>query len=430
MGRSTIAALAAALGLALAGCSGMNGSSMTPGVPSAPSAQSPQAAPPALGPDDPQEAASDNEPPAEALAAAQAPAEPAAKNPANANAIDAVNALGSPVKTYGDETTSEPGSNSRSKHDLEPARPGPHIGKSACHAGIEFFSPDRANDPNSTEVLNFYDGRCSQLARDAVRKWTAGSTPGTETVTRTVTDYAQGGATAISTRTERTTFTNGTFGRYGFPVVADGFQRETSSTLVVGTRKNVLSDSETVMAKTTTSVSGYCTDSAGYNSVGIAKLNLAFGWNGGAFGGGTRTLNPDLSVTWSATHSGQTESAPIGALSIASGTPNASCPIATPAYVLSGGTAKGSYTIPIAVTYKFGVIRRLTVTNATLSSGYTLNVATNARKWPANPAFINGTVTSGSATVAVFNVNAFGNGTLTVAATGNQFPITDWNVVR
>jgi hypothetical protein len=76
------------------------------------------------------------------------------------------------------------------------------------------------------------------------------------------------------------------------------------------------------------------------------------------------------------------------------------------------------------------VIRNLTVTNASLASGYTMNVTTNSAKWPTNTSFINGTVTDGTTTIAIFNVNAFGNGKLTVAKTGNQFPITDWNVVR
>jgi hypothetical protein len=425
-----IAALAAVLGLALAGCSGMSGGGMTPSAPQAP-AQPDEAAPSAdeMTASPTAQTSVPEKPGAQSVAAGQPAAVPAGKrqNPVNANAIDAVNALSAPLKTYNDETSNEPGSNARRKDDIQPAT---HSGKGNCHRGIEFFSPDRAGDPNSSEALNFFDPHCTQLARDAVRKWTPGAAIGSETVAKTVTSYAQGSATPIAVKTENTTFTKATFGKFGFPIVANGFQRETSGQLSVGTRKTVLSNSESVMAASTSNVNSYCTDAAGYNALGIAKLGLTFGWQGGAFSGGTRTLNADGSVTWSATHSGQPESAPIGGLSIATGTLNAACPIAAPAYTLAGGTTKGNYSIPINVTFFHGVIRNLSVVHATLASGYTLNVKTNTAKWPASPSFINGTIGSGTTTIAIFNVSAFGNGTLTVASTGNQFPIADWNVVR
>jgi hypothetical protein len=424
-----IAALAAMLGLALAGCSGTQGNGVTPSA-QAP-AQADEAAPAAeaMSASPTAQTSVPEKPGAQSVAAGQPAATPAGKrrNPVNVNAIDAVDALSAPIKTYNDENSNEPGSNSRRKDDFQPAsRPG----KGFCRHGIEFFSPDKAGDPNSSETLDFFDPGCTQLARDAVRKWTAGATPSTETVAKTITNYAQGSATPIAVKTENTTFSNATFGKYGFPVVASGFQRETAGQLEIGTQKTVLSNSESVMAASTTNINNYCTDSAGYNALGISKLGLTFGWQGGAFTGGTRTQNADGSVTWVATHTGQTESAPIGGLSIVTGTLNTACPITTPAYTLTGGTTKGNYTIPISITFYHGVIRNLSVVNASLASGYTLNVKTNTAKWPANSSFINGTVTSGTTTVAIFNVNAFGNGTLTVATTGNQFPIADWNVVR
>jgi hypothetical protein len=425
-----IAALAAVLGLALAGCSGMQGSGMTPSAPQAPG-QTDEAAPAseAMTASPAAQTSASEKPDSQTVDAVQPSAVPAGKrrSPVNANAIDAVNALSAPLKTYNDETSNEPGSNTHRNDDIQPAT---RSGKGNCHRGIEFFSPDKAGDANSSETLDFFDPACTQLARDAVRKWTPGTTAGTETVVKTINNYAQGSATPIAVKTEHTTFSNATFGNFGFPVVASGFQRETSGQLALGTQKNVLSNSESVMAASTTNVNNYCTDAAGYNALGIAKLALTFGWQGGAFTSGTRTLNADGSVTWVATHAGQTESAPIGGLSIATGSLNSACPIATPAYTLTGGTTKGSYSIPISVTFYHGVIRNLTVTNATLASGYTLNVKTNTKRWPANQSFINGTVASGTTTIAIFNVNAFGNGKLTVAATGNQFPIADWNVVH
>jgi hypothetical protein len=436
MAYSKIAAFVAVLGLSLSACSGMGGNSMTPSAPSAPSqvddaqpAQADDATPPAGHAVESPSAST--QPAAQAAAGqAQSPALPAGrgKGTGNANAISAVNALGGPLKTYSDENSNEPGSNLKSKADIKPSPS--RKGKGVCHAGIEFFVPDKAEDPNSTETQDFFDRACTQLARDVVRKWTTGSQPGTETVARTVTEYAQGSATAIAVKNDSTAFANATFSKNGFPVVANGFQRETAGQLTIGTAKDVLSDTETVMAASTSNVNNYCTDSAGYNTIGSAKLNLSFGWQGGDFTGGTRTANTDGSVTWNATHAGQTESAALGALSITTNAPNTACPIVNPAYTLVGGTTKGTYSLPITVTYLHGVIRSLTVTNGSLSSGDTLNVKTNTSKWPANSGFINGTVTNGSTTIAIFNVNAFGNGTLTVASTGNQFTISDWNVVR
>ncbi|HTX59940.1 MAG TPA: hypothetical protein VMH02_09705 [Verrucomicrobiae bacterium] len=399
MARDRVFALAT-IALFLAGCSG-SGSSFSPAGGTAPEAPS--------------------------AAYHAAAASPAGKKPGDSAGINAVNALGSPVKTYSDEISNEPGGNGQSALAMAPDRKG----TGACHDGVEFYAPDRNGDPNSTETLTFFDSACTELARDAVRLYDLGTTAGTETVNRTVKNYAYGNATTpISVRTETTNFYQGTFGKNGFPVVAGGFVRETSSDLAIGTRKNVISDTETVMQSSTTAINDYCTDSAGYNSIGIARLDESFGWDGGAYSGGARTRNDNGSVTWSATHTGATESAPIGAFSIATGAYNAGCPISTPAYTLAGGTVKGSYTIPIVVTFTRGVVSSLTVTNASLSSGDTLNVATNAAKPPSKPGFITGTVTNGSATVAIFDVNAYGDGTLTIASNGHQFPISDWNVVR
>ena len=236
--------------------------------------------------------------------------------------------------------------------------------------------------------------------------------------------------TPVSVRTSTQKFTNGTYTSTGYPVVADGYVMESTNQLNIGTSKSVLSDDEAILAASTTNVNTYCNDAAGYNAIGIPKLLETFGWNGGAFSGGTRTTNADGSVTFSATHAGSTESAPIGGFSIVTGALNTACPIVTPAYTLAGGTVRGSYTIPITITFTHGLVTDLTVTNATLSNGDTLSVTTNTSVAPSNPAFINGTVASSAGTLATFSVNAFGNGTLTVASTGTQYVVTDWNVVR
>jgi hypothetical protein len=49
---------------------------------------------------------------------------------------------------------------------------------------------------------------------------------------------------------------------------------------------------------------------------------------------------------------------------------------------------------------------------------------------PTNGAFISGVITNGSAQIATFSVDAFGDGALTISSGGAQYIITDWHVVK
>lgn len=121
---------------------------------------------------------------------------------------------------------------------------------------------------------------------------------------------------------------------------------------------------------------GFCSDSAGFNATGFPSLHKTFGWQGGV-AGGTRTVNGDGSVTWQAVHAGSVFSGAIGSLSISAGSPNAQCPISTPEYSLAGGT-----------------------------------------------------IADGGTQIASFDVDVFGDGTLTVTSSGVQYVIDDWHVVQ
>lgn len=331
--------------------------------------------------------------------------------------IGALSAMSSLVLTYSDENAGEPTTV-------------PKGGLGKCHFGHEFFSPDKAGTPNSTETIDFYEPACVHIARVAVRIWTPASAS-SETVARTVANFSLGSSTPRSVREETTRFSNATFGAYGFPILADGFDRETSSTLTVGdVKKTVISDSESVMLPSTSNVNDYCTDSAGYNAVGVPILDLSYGWQGGAFSGATRTLNSNGSLTWRATHTGTAQEAPIGAFSIAIGAYNTACPITAPAYALDGGTLKGNYTIPVSLTYYDGDIQNVTIANATLANTYALNVTTDANVPPSSLNFIQGTVAENGTTLATFDVNAFGTGTLTNGKNGHVFLVVNWSVIR
>jgi hypothetical protein len=411
MARRLLAAAVCSLVLAMAACSSPStGGGFTPAAGDGGTGGAVEQ--PAAAAEQPAE---NTEQPAQAIEQPAAEVDRPARSGNNGIAgIGAVATLGSLVSQYSDESGDAPTVKG---------------GKGKCHAGHEFWAPDRAKTPNSTENIDFYDAACQHVARDAVRVYTAGSPSSSETVVKTIVNYARTGQTK-STRNETIGYTNATFGPYGFPVVADGYVRQASASLTVGTTKNVASGIETVMLPANAGVNDYCTDSAGYNSLPARGVDQSFGWQGGAFTGATRTSNANGSITWSATHAGQSEEAAIGAFSVATGTFNTACPIVTPAYTLAGGTSQGNYSIPISVTYLTGVLQNVTVSNATLVSGNTLNVTTNSSVPPSSLNFIKGTVSKSGGTLATFEVNAFGTGTLSVAKTGTQYLILDWSVVR
>lgn len=340
-------------------------------------------------------------------------------------AVTVANSLGSPVKSITNFNANTTGAQSIAISNGAQAIVAQANG--TCNNGAEFFSPDKAGDPNSTEEQYFYDSACTQLARDIVRKFTPNGT--SETVNRVENQYPQGSSTASATRTTAVSFINGTFDKNGFPSVAAGFDRSAVSTLNLGTAKTLEDDDELVMAPSTSNVSSFCSDNAGYNDTGVASLNETFGW-ANTTASGTRTVNSDGSVTWASTHNGTAYKAAIGGLSIAVGTANTACPITTPEYTLAGGTATGTYSIPVSATFNHGLLVNLSVTNATLANGNTLNVTTNSSVPPQNVGFITGVIANNGTQISSFSVNAFGDGTLTITSSGTVYTMSDWHVVK
>ena len=341
------------------------------------------------------------------------------------NAIAATNAVGEPMKTLTTfNSASSPQAEARTTQSLALNTCDPNSGGGS----YEFFSPDKSNDPSSTEAVYYYDNACTQPARDVVRIWSS-TGASSETVAETVTIFASGNATASATRTDTIKLANASFDQYGYPVPAAGFERIATGNLAVAGGNTVNADVELVMLPGTAASGSFCGDAAGYNATGIAALGETFGWQA-VISTGTRTVNADGSVTWTATHAGATAKGTIGALSIATGSPNTGCPIATPMFALAGGTSGGSYSIPTVATYKGGLLIGLTITNASLANGTTLNVTTNTSVSPTSNLFISGTIANGGTGGATFSVNAFGDGTLTMRAAGTPYVITDWHVVR
>jgi hypothetical protein len=342
-------------------------------------------------------------------------------------AVSTTNAVGAPMNSLSDynNATSSLQSVARSTQSITLNT----CQTTAAGGSSEFFSPDKNGDPNSTEQQYFYDSACSSLARDIVRIWTSTGTS-SETVNRTAKIYAAGNGTAIATRTDAETLVNATFDQYGFAIPADGFARSNAGMLQYSGTNSVASDDELVIGALSGGGESFCGDSAGYNVNGIPSLGETFGWQGGVFSGGTRVVNGDGSVTWTATHAGSTAKGAIGALSISVGTQNTACPVTTPQFTLAGGTSLGTYSIPTTATYKSGLLIGLTIANATLANGTTLSVTTNTGVSPMSNLFITGIISSAGASVATFTVDAFGDGTLTMSAGGTQYVVTDWHVVK
>ncbi|MGZ3503370.1 MAG: hypothetical protein ACXWNJ_02205 [Vulcanimicrobiaceae bacterium] len=338
-------------------------------------------------------------------------------------AISTENALGSPLKDF---TSYE---HSISISASSRSRVAQSLTLGTCMSGTEFFSPDKNGDQNSTERQYFYDSSCTQLARDIVRIYQQTSST-SATVARTTKLYAPNNAAPIATRSDNDSITNASFDKYGDPIPANGFNRVNAGYLDISGSRTINGDSEFVMLASNSGVSQFCQDSAGFNATGLGSLKETFGWQGGALSTGTRTVNADGSVTYSATHTGSTFKGAIGSLSVNTGTQNTACPVTTPMFTLAGGSQTGTYSIPIGATYLHGVLTNLTITNASLANGTTLNVQTNQGVPPSSNLFISGTIAQGTAQVATFSVDAFGDGTLTVTSSGAQYVITDWHVVK
>lgn len=388
MQRSRIGNLATIMCFGLAACSGSNGISPVPTAPSGPAAAN--AASPTFG----------------TLARH--------RDVVSGPVIGALNSIGASLTSLSEESATE--------------RPAGQSAGGVCHHGVEFFAPDRAGDPNSTETEFFYTPNCAGVARDAVRTY-ASTSANAESVTLAVSNYGPRSATPISTSATTAQFSNATFGAHGFPVIGDGFVREASSQTTVDSKRTLENDSEFVLAPANGNVAAFCTDWAGYNATGIPQLDETFGWSGGMLSGGTRTTNRDGSVTWSGSRNAASFEGPIGSLSIAQGVQNSTCPIGTPAYSIAGGTQKGSSVATISATFFHGWLANLAISRFSLSGGYSLSAFTNHGVWWTNPKYIVGTVSSSGKVVARFGMNAFGDGQL-ITANGTRYSIVGWLVLR
>ncbi len=351
------------------------------------------------------------------------------------DAISATNAVGAPLKAFAafEKSALNPSLSGTSTAIVRRAG----ILNSGCTNGIVFSAPDKYGDAHSTEAQYYYDPTCKYLARDNVRIWTS-TGANSETVQSSEKQYAfalsNPPLTAVRQDVINIVVPNGAndFDNLGYPQRSTGYQRTSTGFLNIGNSKTVVADFEMVMQPQVGTTNTFCSDQAGFNTIGLTGTPAqTYGW-GGHVSQGTRTVNADGSVTWTAIHEGATGLAALGGLGVnVAATANTTCPLGAPLFTLTGVTVPlGPHTIPVSATYDHGLLTNLSITNAQLSGGTGNGLTLNVQTVPTSNQglTIAGTLSVNQLSEAVFNVDQFGDGLLTIATTGNQYAITDWHV--
>jgi hypothetical protein len=194
-----------------------------------------------------------------------------------------------------------------------------------------------------------------------------------------------------------------------------------------------------VMGAESDNVSSFCSDDGGFS---IAAVDEADGLNYNSYGwaaqvtSGTRTINSNGTVTWVANHQGNSVFGPAGSVTLDATAPGNTCPISP--YSVTGPEAAGNRSMTVTATYDDGLLQSMNISNASLNSAIlgtgglvalTMNVSTTSGASPSSSNFIVGTISASKTTLASFQVDAFGDGTLSVVSDGisNTFVITDWH---
>jgi len=170
----------------------------------------------------------------------------------------------------------------------------------------------------------------------------------------------------------------------------------------------------------------YCQNSAGYSVNGIPSLDATFGWESGAYNGGTRTTDGRGSSTWDADASGAVVQGSIGDLTIAHNALNSDCPMNSAAFVLKGGVSENAFSIPISIAFRNGRLSNVRVAGAKFANGENLQVTTRS---DARQIEVDGIIIDQRTQLATFRANGSGDGTLTITSTGAQYVVADWIVV-
>ena len=198
-----------------------------------------------------------------------------------------------------------------------------------------------------------------------------------------------------------------------------------SAQLARSSGARIFTASQLVLRPAIANVAPFCESGAGMGLNGIASLDSSFGWQSGAYTGGTRTSNGGAVATWSAVATGAAVEAPIGQLGILRHGGN-DCPMMDPTYTINGARVDDGFSIPISLTYREGRLTDVSVTGGSFNNGERLDISSAP---PATQFTVNGIITKGETDLGSFSENATGSGMLTVTSTGAQYRIKDWIVV-
>ncbi|HEY3674934.1 MAG TPA: hypothetical protein VGK84_03000 [Candidatus Tumulicola sp.] len=332
-----------------------------------------------------------------------------------AAALNATNAFGAPLRSLSD---GDPLWSLRS--------PGPN---GVCRDGIEAFAPDRSGDPGSQEVVQYFDRRCSTVARETVATL-RGASGSNETIDRTTWIYDRTSTAPIALRESVTIVAHASFAPSGRPIARDGYITTTSTRLSIGSRVQSVTGFEEVALP---GGAERCQAAAGYDVAGVPSLDATFGWQsastdqalprGNAIGGDRMVVTSN--------QIGRLFVGPIGSLSIAGGTLQPSCPIGRPAYSLSGGTVSGTFKMAAQAVFHNGRLSSLRVPGASMSGGYRFDAWTDSGAHVTHgERRVRAVLSDDRARVAAIDADRFGDGLMTVTATGEQYRLVDWTVVR
>ncbi len=337
-------------------------------------------------------------------------------------AISATDALGSIVGGFSEDEETRTAlrlSGSTEEHAQRMAR---------CDDGVVFSAPDRYRDLRSDETLLYYDGRCRYLARDVMRR-AAASGANSETIRESAAIFFPGSSTEVASRTETLRIADASFGRNGPTPLRTGLELSTSSRLATADGKQTAFDSAVVMLPSQGNVTDYCQQSAGYSITGIPSLDATFGWQTASFSEVARATDGHGMATWSATENGTIFQAPIGSLAVAQNAVAAGCPMTASQFsVTSAAAAKSSFSIPISVTFRRGLLIGISVAHAKVGSE-TLDVTTALNRPRADGDYVHGIIKGARTELASFHTDGFGDGTLTITSSGAQYVVRDWIVV-
>jgi hypothetical protein len=273
-----------------------------------------------------------------------------------------------------------------------------------CHNGVELTITVVSPTEKIYDEKHFYDKACTTLAREVVSdvvKNGAGYS-----VARVAKNFSANGA-LLSTR-------NTTFATTG---VAGNFTSTIISSLTIGTSTSAAAQfgrTETVATSPGSNVSSLTGNSGHVVNDRNPNANESFGHQGQLVGV-TETVDTSGNVTFAGEHDGTFFKGPVGTLSLSASAP----------FTVIGGTQYGTASQTGSVV--FDSSGNLTAVNLT---GTMLNGDTFAVTSAGSPLVVSGTIKdSGGNTIATFQVDQFGDGTITYA-NGTQALIMDWHVVK